>query len=176
MRTNKRPVEPLDSLKRWLLPSLVLSGRKVPWRAHGKINQHAGDHGHASIRVLPGDGKGACSHSGPGWYELRCVSGRVKVRDWQRVVSTNDLPCRGHWAIHLEQQQATSKWECVGLNGEDGDKHSSSRMSPGRKMDGVTRCGIYGRSFQMTNKSVGITRIEGNMCVLLLKVDEGLTK
>jgi len=30
-------------------------------------------------------------------------------------------------------------------------------------MDGVMRCGLYGRSFQVTNKSVGV-RIEGNMC------------
>jgi len=93
------------------------------------------------------------------------ASGRVKVRDWQRVDSTNDLPCRGHWAIHLEQQQAVSKWECVGLNGEDGDELSSLRMSPGRNMDEVTICALYGGPFQMANKSVGV-KIEGNMRTL----------
>jgi len=57
MRTNKHPVEPLNSLKRWLLPSLVLSGRKVPWQVHSKINQHASDLGHMSVHALPGDGR-----------------------------------------------------------------------------------------------------------------------
>ena len=64
------------------------------------------------------------------------------------------------------EQQAISDWEWGGLNREDGDEHSSLKMSPGKKMDGVTRRGLYGQSFQMTNKSVGV-RIEGNMCVLL---------
>ena len=59
------------------------------------------------------------------------------------------------------------------MDGEDGDEHSPLRTSPGRKMDEVIRCALYGGWFQMTDKPAGV-RIEGYMRVLL-KVDGGLT-
>jgi len=134
--------------------------------ASARQNQPARGRSWTCVRPRASRGRqGACSHSGPGWYGLWCVSGRVKVRVWQRVVSTNDLPCRGHWAIHLEQQQAVSKWEGVESNGEDGDEHSSLRMSPGRNMDEVTIFALYGGPFQRANKSLGV-KIEGNMRTL----------
>ena len=60
-----------------------------------QVGQRAGDFGHVSAQA-PGllerarnDARqrasrrrqGTCSHSGPGWCDLLCASGRVKVRD-----------------------------------------------------------------------------------------------